>query len=161
MGWDLKSNPHLIRLMSPEDQERYGHMVEMVDYFAQKKAIEQFIAPDPRLNTHPPVKRASPEKTEQKSFANHLTNLNEKGAKIVWVWHKMNKRSRATPGTPDFFVGINGHAMWIEFKKDYSCELSPPQETFRLYCQAQRIEWHIVYSAFEAIKLVEDADSLW
>ena len=50
--------------------------------------------------------------------------------------------------------------MWIEFKKDYSCDLSDEQEEFRQCCEAQCVEMHVVYSAGEAIELVEEADRL-
>jgi hypothetical protein len=50
--------------------------------------------------------------------------------------------------------------MWIEFKPDYSCELSPDQEQFRLPCQAQAIKHHVVYRDDEAIQIVEKADAI-
>jgi hypothetical protein len=58
-------------------------------------------------------------------------------------------------GCPDFWVGINGHSIWIEFKKDRSCRLTAEQEEFRDACEVQRIEHHVVYSAAEAIEIVE------
>jgi hypothetical protein len=66
-------------------------------------------------------------------------------------------RSKATPGTPDFWVGVAGRGLWLEFKRERSCKLSPEHEEFRSACEAQRIEHHVVYSADEAIKLVENA----
>jgi hypothetical protein len=47
--------------------------------------------------------------------------------------------------------------MWIEFKRDDSCKLTVEQEAFRLACAAQRIEWHLVYTAGEAIETVQRA----
>ena len=32
--------------------------------------------------------------------------------------------------------------MWIEFKRDRSCRLTPEQEEFQICCEAQGIEWH-------------------
>ena len=150
MGVHLELAPHLYRLMSPEDQERFGI----------NPSLWQSSAPDPKLDPHPPVKSGGSEKEQQKSFANWLTEKNQKGAKIPWFWHAMHKATKATPGTPDFWVGINSRSVFFEFKRDYSCELTPPQETFRLYCEAQNIEHYVVYSAFAAIKIVEDADAL-
>jgi hypothetical protein len=40
--------------------------------------------------------------------------------------------------------------MWIEFKRDSGCELSPEQEEFRVCCVAQGIEWCLVYSALRS-----------
>jgi hypothetical protein len=155
MGIHLEMAPHLYRLMSPEDQERYG----IDPSLWESKATAQ----DPKDDTHPPVKSGSPEKVEQASFANYMLEKNAKrgpNEQIPWVWHDTHRKSRATPGTPDFYVGINGHSIWLEFKRDYSCELSPPQEIFRLACQAQQIEHHVVYSAFQAIRIIEEADAL-
>jgi hypothetical protein len=157
MGWNTEQARTVAHLMKPEDQQRYASQ----EYLEAKRRVEASTAPDPKLDPHPPVKSGGSEKKEQNSFANYLIERNERGAKIPWVWHAMHKASRATPGTPDFWVGINGHGIFFEFKRDYSCELTPPQETFRLYCEAQGIEHHVVYSAFEAIKWVEQADSLW
>jgi hypothetical protein len=56
-------------------------------------------------------------------------------------------------------LGVAGRGLWFEFKRDDSCKLTPEQEEFRLACAAQRVEWHLVYSAHEAIQLVEKADA--
>ena len=141
MGISLASSPHLLRLMNPEDQARYGAVSDTA----------------PRLDPHPSPKTRSAERKEQASFANWLLLQNSKGRKIPFTWHATNARSKATPGTPDFWVGINRHARWIEFKWDSSCELSPEQEEFRVCCAAQGIEWHLVYGAAEAIAFVEKA----
>jgi hypothetical protein len=84
---------------------------------------------------------------------------NSRGRKIPFCWHATDTRSKATPGTPDFRVGVAGRGMWIEFKRDDSCALTPEQEQFRLACEAQHIEWHLVYSAAEAIAIVQKADA--
>jgi hypothetical protein len=114
-------------------------------------------APDPKLEVHPSAKRSTAERKEQAQFANWLLLKKSEGWKMPICWHATHTASKATPGTPDFWVGINGHSMWIEFKRDYSCDLSPDQELFRQGCEAQRCEWHIVYSAGEAILLVQRA----
>jgi hypothetical protein len=92
-------------------------------------------------------------------FANWSLLQNSKGRKIPF-WHGTHQPPKASPGTPDFFVGINAHSMWIELKRDYSCALTPEQEEFRLACEAQHIERYVVYSADGAIRLVEEADAL-
>ena len=48
----------------------------------------------------------------------------------------------------------NGRSLWIEFKKNQTCRLTAEQNEFRLACEAQRIEWHLVYSAQQAIEIV-------
>jgi hypothetical protein len=144
----LELSPHLIRLMNPEDQMYY------------RPDPNQSSAPDPKLRISPPPKRDVPERKEQADFANYLLLQNSQGRKIPFVWHATHTSSKATPGTPDFWVGINRRNMWIEFKRDYGCDLTPEQEEFRLCCEAQGIEMYVVYSAGEAIKLVEDADRL-
>jgi hypothetical protein len=146
MGLRIDQIPeHYYRLMSPEAQAIYGKST----------------APDPALDVHPPPKSDRAEKKEQAQFANWLLLQNSEGKDIPFCWHATHTSSKATPGTPDFWVGINGHSLWIEFKRDYSCKLSPEQETFRRRCEIQRIEMHVVYSAFEAIKLVQDRFDLF
>lgn len=136
-------------LMSPADQDAFTGRFGQVPF-----------APDPKADPHPPPKSGAAEKKEQASFANWLLLQNSKGRKIPFVWHSTHTRSKATPGTPDFWVGINGHAIWFEFKRDYSCELRPEQEEFRLACHVQQIEHYVVYSAHQAIQTVEKADAL-
>jgi hypothetical protein len=100
-------------------------------------------------------KRDADERREQGDFANWLLLQNSNGRKIPFCWHATYARSKATPGTPDFYVGINGRSIWIEFKKDQTCRLTDEQEQFRLACEAQTIEWHLVYSAQQAIEIVQ------
>jgi hypothetical protein len=143
MGISLAMNPHLLRLMSAEDQVRYG-------------AVS---ATAPRLDLQPLPRAGTAERKEQASFANWLLLQNSKGRRIPFSWHATHTRSKATPGTPDFWVGISRNAMWIEFKRDHSCELSPEQEDFRLACEAQHNEHRIAYSAQQAIELVQKTDT--
>ena len=118
-------------------------------------------APDPKLEIHPPAKRTAAERKEQGQFANWLLFQNSEGRDLPFCWHATHAPSKATPGTPDFWVGVNGHSLWIEFKRDYSEKLSPDQETFRKRCEAQSIEMRVVYSAAEAIQLVKERSSLF
>jgi hypothetical protein len=141
MGVRLELTPHLVRLMSPDDQARFtgGPQTE--------SCIRDSINTSRKITTD--------ERKEQGDFANWLLLQNSQGRRIPFSWHATNARSKATPGTPDFFVGIAGHALWFEFKRDASCRLSREQEEFRLCCEAQRIEWHLVHSASEAIEVVQ------
>jgi hypothetical protein len=141
-------SPRLFRLMSPADQARYAAVAVPDTALA------------PRLDHRPSAETTSDERKEQGTFANWLLLQNSKGRKIPFSWHATHTRSKATPGTPDFWVGINGRSLWIEFKRDYSCKLSPEQEEFRVCCAYQNIEWHIVYSAHQAIQIVEKADAV-
>jgi hypothetical protein len=109
------------------------------------------------FDSHPPTKTDSSEKKEQGSFANWILLQNSKGRDIPFSWHATNSRSKATPGTPDFWVGVQG-GIWIEFKRDYSCVLSEAQEEFQKKCHRRGVPFFVVYSAFEAIKIVEEAD---
>jgi hypothetical protein len=145
MGVRVEMSPHLVRLMSPEDRKRYGQM------------ITQTTVPAHELDRAPSRKRDSDERREQGDFANWMLLQNSNGRKIPFCWHATHTRSKATPGTPDFWVGSNGRGIWFEFKRDSSCKLTPEQEEFRLACEAQQIEHHVVYSADEAIKIVQKA----
>jgi hypothetical protein len=145
MGVRLSLSPHLLSLMNNDDRARYGGG-------ATPETQSSRIHVDTSNRSH---KRDATERKEQGTFASWLLLQNNNGRRIPFVWHATNSRSKATPGTPDFFVGVNGHALWIEFKRDGSCKLTPEQEEFRLGCEAQRIEHHVVYSAAEAIAIVE------
>jgi hypothetical protein len=146
MGIRLALSPHLFRLMSPEDQVRYGAVPDTV--------------PVTRLDHRPSLKTSTAERKEQGTFASWLLLQNSKGRKIPFSWHATHTRSKATLGTPDFWLGINGRSMWVEFKRDSSCKLSPEQEEFRLACEAQHVEHYVVCSAHEAIQIVQKADAL-
>jgi hypothetical protein len=127
--------------MSPEDRAHYGVVPNTA----------------PLLDSHPSPKTDSTERKEQASFANWLLLQNSNGRKIPFCWHATNACSKATPGTPDFWVGVNRRSLWLEFKRDPSCKLTPEQEEFRDCCVCQGIEWHLVYGAAEAIGIMEKA----
>lgn len=151
MGLRVDQIPkHYFRLMDAEVRASFE---------TEKHAFST--APDPELDVHPSAKRSTAERKEQGQFANWLLLQNSEGKDIPFCWHATHTSSKATPGTPDFWVGINGHSLWIEFKRDYSCKLSPDQEIFRRRCEIQRVEWRIAYSAHEAMKLVEERMSLF
>jgi hypothetical protein len=128
----LKDNPDLIRLMSPEDQRTYGPGIQ------------------PSLDNHPQPKMDRQERAEQKQFANYCL-LNQ----YPFSWHATHTRSKATPGTPDFWVGVNGMSLWIEFKRDHTQTLSEAQEDFGQKLARQRMTLYVVYSAAEATELVK------
>jgi hypothetical protein len=145
MGVRLSLAPHLLPLMNSDDRARYGGATPQTESGIRDSA-------------DPSRKSSAAERKEQATFASWLLLQNSNGRKIPFVWHATHKPSKATPGTPDFWVGVNARSLWIEFKRDNSCKLTPEQEEFRLACEAQRIEWHVVYSAAEAIELVRKAD---
>jgi hypothetical protein len=146
MGVRLEQISHLWKLMSPADQARYGVVQQVVSS----------IRDTPKSSP----KRDTDERKQQGDFANWLSLQNSKGRKIPYVWHATNSRSKATPGTPDFWVGINGRGLWFEFKRDSSCRLTREQEEFRSACEAQRVEHYVVHSAAEAIDIVKTAGAL-
>lgn len=133
----LADYPELARLMSVEDQRTYGPGIHPPD------------------EDHPPPKTDRAERKEQAQFASYCLLKD-----YPFVWHATHKPSKATPGTPDFWVGVNGASLWIEFKRDYSCKLSSDQETFRAKLEAQGLRLYLVYSALEAIELVKYFDRL-
>jgi hypothetical protein len=136
-------SPHLFRLMSPEDRLGMGLVLTSLPVRAWIRI------------RYP--KDALPRKRNKPASRNWLLLQNSKGRKIPFSCHATHTRSKATPGTPDFWVGVNGHSMWIEFKRDHSCKLSPEQEEFRICCVCQWIECHLVYIAQQAIGIVERA----
>ena len=100
MGIPVELAPHLTRLMSREDAARYdGDGGAGITNKTHKTSR----------------KRDADERREQGDFANWLLLQNSQGRKIPFSLHATHTRSRATPGTPDFYVGINGRSLWIEF----------------------------------------------
>lgn len=142
--------------MSPSDQARLRAAgINPPDQLERPELCK------PHASTaHEEPKMDSPEKDQQKSFANWLLLENKKGRDIPFEWHALHKRSTSTPGCADFWVGIRGISLWIEFKRDYTCQLTAEQAEFARKCQRQggpleTIQHHIVYSAQAAIGLVE------
>jgi len=147
-GCSPRNSPHLWRLMDPADQARYGVVPGTLSCVRDDA---------PKCSPKRSPKRDADERKQQGEFASWLSLQRSKGRKIPYCWHATNSRSKATSGTPDFWVGINGHAIWYEFKKDRTCKLTTEQEEFRSACKAQRVEHYVVHSSAEAIKLVETA----
>jgi len=72
-----------------------------------------------------------------------------------YVWHSTKKRSTANVGTPDAIVAARGLTWWIEFKLPGE-HLSPDQVVFSRQLAANGIKMHVVYSAEEAVALIEN-----
>jgi hypothetical protein len=134
--------PDLIRRMaSVADQKHYAEMIgitvhqdDLTAHKTQPKGANQL------------------EKKEQSQFANDLLR---KG--LPYVWHSTARASTATPGCPDFILAIAGVTLWVEFKRP-GYKLSEDQEKFRVALERQGIFLHVVYSADQAIKLVDSYD---
>ena len=141
MGWTVDQAQRIIHLMDKEDQERYDQRAQ------GQEAV-------------PPPKTDRLERDQQKQFANWLLLQRSKGRKLPFVWHAMHKPSTASPGCPDFGVGCWQGWLWIEFKRDYSCTLSGEQQEFFNDCKDRGIDCYLVYSADEAIKVVNERDAL-
>jgi len=95
------------------------------------------------------LRRPRLEREEQRIFANWLL-LNA----LPHCWHATHKRSTATTGVFDFWVGKDGASAWIEFKSAAG-HLSEEQAHFRLQLQGEGIKWHVVRSAAEAIEIIK------
>jgi hypothetical protein len=128
----LKDYPHLLKLLQPADLREFGPGIQ------------------PSLDNHPQPKTDRLERDEQKQFANWCLL---KG--YPFSWHATHTRSKATPGTPDFWVGVAGVGLWIEFKRDHAAKLSAAQEEFGRQLEEQGMRLYVVYSAAEAIALVQ------
>jgi hypothetical protein len=133
-----KLTPEIIACMNPADQEKYtpGQMVAV-----GRPSYEE----DP----HPPPVTDRLEREEQRLFASWCLRK-----MYPCVWHSTRHRSKASLGCPDFIVGVRGMTLWIEFKRAPN-KLQEDQVKFRELMLGQGITYHLVYSADEAIKLVE------
>jgi hypothetical protein len=89
------------------------------------------------------------EREEQRIFARWLTLR-----ALPHCWHATHKRSTATVGVFDFWVGVNTRSLWLEFKRQPELGLSHKQESFAQMLSAQHIPWHVVTNAAQAIAIV-------
>jgi hypothetical protein len=136
MGIRIEFCPRLLKLMDPADQAKFGPGLH------------------PQDDAHPPPKTDKLERKEQASFANHCL-LHD----LPFVWHATHKPSKATPGTPDFWVGINRIGIWIEFKR-VGADLSKDQKEFKRKLEVQGLVLYVVYSSGEGIALLQQFDSI-
>jgi hypothetical protein len=121
---------HILRRMNKEDRAALGK-VGLTASEAQAKC-------ESRL-----------ERQEQRIFANECLRR-----ELPFVWHRTDRKSAATLGTPDFIVGLDGQTLWIEFKAPGGI-LSLEQTKFRERLAEQQITLHICRGAAQAIALLK------
>ena len=115
---------------------------------AQKSLIEG----EPVEPSHPRaqiLRRPRLERDEQRIFANWCL-LNG----LPFCWHATHRRSTATKGVSDFWVGKNGQSIWLEFKS-LPIRISAEQIKFQELLSRESIKWAVVQSADEAIRLIK------
>lgn len=122
---------HVLRLMSARDRALLGK-----GGLTASEAIAMY---NKRL-----------EREEQRLFARELERF-----RLPYYWHRTDKRTGATCGTPDFIVGVSGRTLWIEFKAQGG-ELSNAQIEFATRLGVQGLRLHICRSATEAVKLLTE-----
>jgi hypothetical protein len=100
MGVRVELSPHLFRLMSVEDQQRYG-----------QTNIQTTIAV-PKLNRHPSPKRSVAERKEQGAFASWLLLQNSNGQDPVCL----ARDSYPEQGDPRHarFLGRNQRSVHVD-----------------------------------------------
>ena len=114
----------------------------------QKSMIEGEPA-EPPTSRAQILRRPRLERDEQRLFANWCL-LNS----LPFCWHATHRRSTATKGVSDFWVGAYGRSAWIEFKS-LPMRLSAEQLKFQEALSAQGLEWHVVTSAAQAIAILK------
>ena len=122
--------PEQQKLIDPRDREQLG-----------------LGAPLPQERQSP--KRPRLERDEQRVFANWLL-LHA----LPHCWHATHRRSTATRGVSDFWVGKNGKSIWLEFKS-FPVRISVEQVAFQELLSKESILWAVVLSADEAIQVVK------
>jgi hypothetical protein len=90
------------------------------------------------------------EREEQRVFSRELNRL-----ELPFYWHRTDKPTGANAGVPDFIVGVNGVTVWIEFKAEGSGRMRPEQIRFQELLARQKIKYRLVFSAKEAIELLQ------
>lgn len=89
------------------------------------------------------------EREEQRVFSRELNRL-----ELPFYWHRTDKPTGANAGVPDFIIGVNGVTLWVEFKAEGSGRMRPEQAHFQELLARQKIKYHLVFSAAEAIELL-------
>jgi hypothetical protein len=102
----------------------------------------------------PQARSVDSEVVEQRNFAKACQDRGWRA-----VWHSTHKPSTANRGTPDFIVAARGQTWWIEFKRPKE-DLRPDQKAFRKQLLENGVKLYLVYSAAEAVDIIETSGML-
>lgn len=93
--------------------------------------------------------QAKLEREEQRLFSSELLRR-----ELPFYWHSTAHKTKATPGVPDFVIGLNATTVWIEFKAPGG-RMSDEQLAFAERLRQQKQNFHLVYSCKEAIEILD------
>jgi hypothetical protein len=128
---------HVLRLMSKKDRKTYAKSIGQPT--AGMTAAEATAAADSKH-----------EAWMQRQFASFCTL---KG--YEFLWHRMDRRTGATPGFPDFLVIVKNQVVFLEFKTAKG-KLSDDQERVQLALKKAGLPTLITRSLSLAIEFIKE-----
>jgi hypothetical protein len=133
---DIILPDRILKLMSKEDREAYAKSVGQPT--AGMTAAEAIGAAD-----------AKHEAWIQRQFASFCTL---KG--YEFLWHRMDRRTGATPGFPDFLVIVKNQVVFVEFKGAKG-RLSEDQMRVQMALEKAGLPTLVTKSVSEAIAFIQ------
>lgn len=128
--------PSFTRYIAPADRARLGPRAQTNQEAGQKA-------------------RRRTEKEDQRIFAAWL-KLQVDKCLLRYLWHRTDKASTATVGTPDFIVALpSGRTSWIELKAPGNSE-STEQQAFRESLLKLGHSATVCHTGAEAIALIAE-----
>jgi hypothetical protein len=103
------------------------------------------------LSAHEAIDRAQAkgEAAMQRQFASYCSLRG-----LEYLWHRLDRKTGATPGWPDFLVVVSGKVVFIEFKTSKG-RLSDDQQRVQLALQKAGLNTLVTTSASRAIEFVK------
>jgi hypothetical protein len=130
---------HVLRLMRKEDREAYAKSIGQPT--AGMTAAEAIGAADSKH-----------EAWIQRQFASFCAL---KG--YEYMWHRMDRRTGATPGFPDFLVIVKNQVVFVEFKTSKG-KLSDDQERVQLALKKAGLPTLVTRSLSLAIEFIKEQE---
>jgi hypothetical protein len=130
---------HVLKLMSETDRKAYAKSVgQPTAGMTSEEAIN--------------VASARQESWAQKQFASYCAL---KG--FEYLWHRMDRRTGATPGFPDFLVIVKNQVVFLEFKSAAG-RLTEDQERVQMALEKAGLPTLVTQSVAEAIEFIKKYD---
>jgi VRR-NUC domain len=127
---------HVLKLMSEKDRKAYAKSIGQPT--AGMTAAEATAVADGKH-----------EAWIQRQFASYCTLRG-----YEYLWHRMDRRTGATPGWPDFLLVVSGKVVFVEFKTAKG-KLSDDQERVQLALKKAGVPTLVTRSLSLAIEFIK------
>jgi hypothetical protein len=130
---------HVLKLMSEKDRKSYAKSIGQPT--AGMTAAEATAVADSKH-----------ESWMQKQFSTYCTLRG-----YEFLWHRMDRRTGATPGFPDFLVIVKNQVVFLEFKSAAG-RLTEDQERVQMALEKAGLPTLVTRSVAEAIEFIKKYD---